>query len=85
MANHQDKVVTFRQYYKIDVGRLKEDLAASAFVAYPSDDIDTLYEQYVSSLSDLDIHAPIKSRRLTKPAPSWITNEFKTAKFAKAI
>ena len=34
---------------------------ASAFVANLSDDIDTLYEQYVSSLSDLLYnHAPLK-------------------------
>ena len=70
MANHLDKVVTFHQYHEINVDRPKEDLAASAFVAYPSDDINILYEQYVSSLSDLpDIHAPMKMRRLTKPVP----------------
>ena len=81
MANHHDKVVTFCQYHKINVDRLKEDLAASAFVANPSDDINILYEQYVSSSSDLlDIHAPLKTRRLAKPAPDWITNEFRTAK-----
>ena len=81
VSKHHDKIVTFRQYHKINVERLREDLAASAFVAHPSDDIDTLYEQYVSSLSDLlDIHAPLKTRRLAKPAPGWITNEFRTAK-----
>ena len=54
---------------------------ASAFVASPSQDIYTLYEQSMFSLSDLlDIHAPMKTRRLTKPALDWITNEFKTAK-----
>ena len=72
VANHHDKVVTFRQYHKINVGRLKEDLAAFAFVANPSDDIDTLYEQYVSSLSDLlDIHAPLKARLQTC---TWLNN-----------
>ena len=81
VANHHDKVVTFHQYHKINVDRLKEDLAASAFVANPSDDIDTLYEQYVSSLLDLlDIHAPLTMRRLAKPSPGWITNEFRTTK-----
>ena len=81
VANHHDKVVTFRQNHKITVDRLKEGLAASALVAYPSDDINTLYEHYVSSLSDLlDIHAPLKTRHLTKPAPGWITNEFRTVK-----
>ena len=55
----------------------KDDLAASAFVANPSNDIDSLYEQYVSSLLDLlDIHAPLKTRRLAKPAPGWINNGF---------
>ena len=34
VANHQAKVVTFRQYHKINVDRLKEDLVAPAFVAY---------------------------------------------------
>ena len=77
MANHHDKVVRFRQYHKINVDRL----AASAFVSNPSDDIDTLFEQYVSSLSDLlDIHAPLKTRHLAKPAAGWITNEFRTTK-----
>ena len=81
VANHHDNVVTFRQYHKINIDRLEEDLAASAFIANPSDDIDTLYEQYVSRFSDLlDILAPLKMRRLTKPAPGWITNEFRTAK-----
>ena len=81
VANHHGKIVTFHQYHKINVDRLREDLAASAFGAHPSDDIDTLYEQYVSSLSDLlDIRAPLKTRRLTKPTPGWITNEFRTAK-----
>ena len=49
VANHHDKVVTFRQYHKINVDRLKEDLATSAFVANPSDETDTLHEQYVFS------------------------------------
>ena len=69
-GNHQNKVVTFRPYLKINVDRFKEDLVASAFVANPSDDIDTIYEQYVSSLSDLlDIYAPLKMKHLAKPAP----------------
>ena len=71
VAINQDKVVTFCQYHKTNVDRLKEDLVASASVAYPSDDIATLYEQYLSSLSDLpDIHAPMKTRHLTKLHPA---------------
>ena len=81
VANHQDKLVTFGQPHKINIDGLKDDLAASAFVAYLSHNIDTLSEQYMSSLSDLlDIHSPIKMRRLTKATPDWITNEFRTSK-----
>ena len=82
MTNYQDKkVLTFHQYHKINIDRLRDDLAVSAFVAFPSDDIDTLYEQFVSSLSDLlDIHAPMKTRRLTKPSLGLMTNEFRTEK-----
>ena len=80
VTNHQVKVVTFRQYHQINVDRFKDDLVASAFVAYLSHNVDTLYEQYVYSLSDLlDIHAPMKTRCLAKPAPGLITNEFRNA------
>ena len=81
MSYHQNKVVTLQQYHKINIDRLGDGLGASAFVACPSNDNDTLYKQYLSSLSDLlDIHAPMKMRFLTKPAPGWITNEFRTTK-----
>ena len=66
VANNQDKFVTFRQYHKINIVRLKDYVVASEFVAYPSHNIDTLYEQNVSSVSDLlDIHTPIKTRCFT--------------------
>ena len=87
MANHQDKVVTFCQYHKINVDRLKEDLAVSAFVAYPSDDIDPLYEQYVSSLSDLlDIHAPNENETLHQTCTCLDNKRVHNCKmFAKTI
>ena len=31
-------------------------------------------------LSDLDIHAPVKTKRLIKPVPSWITDTYRTEK-----
>ena len=35
----------------------------------------------MSGLSGLlDIHAPVKTKQLIKPAPSWITDEYRTAK-----
>ena len=74
------KVVTFRQYHKLDIDKFRSDIAIP-FVSSPSDDIELLYEQYMYGLSGLlDIHAPVKTKQLIKPAPSWITDEYRTAK-----
>ena len=75
------KVVTCHQYHKLNIDELRSDLLAIPFVSSPSDDIDLLHEQYMSGLSGLlDIHAPVKTKQLIKPAPSWITDEYRTAK-----
>ena len=63
------KVVTFCQYHKLNIIR---------FISSPSNDIDVLHEQYMSGL--LDIHAPVKTKQHIKPAPSWITDKYRTAK-----
>ena len=69
------KVVTFRQYHKLNIDKFRSDLLAIPFVSSPSDDIDLLHEQYMSGLSGLlDIHAPVKAKQLIKPAPSWISD-----------
>ena len=75
------KVVTFRQYHKLNIDKFRSDLLTILFVSSPSDDIDLLHEQYMSGLSGLlDIHAPVKTKQLIKPAPSWIIDEYRTAK-----
>ena len=75
------KLVTFRQYHKLNIDKFRSDFLAILFVSSPSDDIDLLHEQYMSGLSGLlDIHAPVKTKQLIKPAPSWITDEYRTAK-----
>ena len=75
------KVLTFRQYHKLNIDQFRSDLLAILFVSSPSDDIDLWHEQYMSGLSGLlDIHAPVKTKQLIKPAPSWITDEYRTAK-----
>ena len=75
------KVVTFRQYNKLNINKFRSDLQAIPFVSSPSDDIDLLHEQYMSVLSGLlDIHAPVKIKQLIKPAPSWITDKYRTDK-----
>ena len=75
------KVVTFRQYHKLHIDKFRSDLLAIPFVGPPSQDIDLLHEQYMSGLSGLlHSHAPVKTKKLIKPVPSWITDEYRTAK-----
>ena len=75
------KVVTFRQYHKLNIDKFRSDLQIIPFVSSPSDDTDLLHEEYMSDLSGLlDIHAPVKTKQLIKPVPSWITDEYRTAK-----
>ena len=75
------KVVTFHQYHKLDIDNFGSYLLAFPFVCSPSDDIDLLHEQYMSGLSGLlDIHSPVKTKQLIKPAPNWITDEYRTVK-----
>ena len=66
------KVVTFRQYHKLNIDQFRSDLLAIPFVSSPSDDIDLLHEQYMSGL--LDTHVLVKTKQLIKPAPSCITD-----------
>ena len=81
LVTPMQKVVTFCQYHKMDIVKFRRDLLAIQFVISPSDDIDLLLEQYMSGLSGfLDIHAPVKTEQLIKPATSWITDEYRTTK-----
>ena len=74
------QVVNFHQYHKLNIDKFRSDLLAIPFVSSSSDDIDLLHEQYMSGLSGLlDIHAPVMTKQLIKPAPSWITDEYRTA------
>ena len=71
LVTPMQKVVTFCQYHKMDIDKFRSDLLAIPFLISPSDDIDLLHEEYMSGLSGLlDIHAPVKTKQLIKPAPS---------------
>ena len=51
--------VTFRKYHKIDKENLKTDLHTSGLLNNPSQEAETLYEQYHTTFSTLiDKHAP---------------------------
>ena len=75
------KVASFHQYHKLNIDKFRSDLLAIPCISSPSDDTYLLHEQYTSGLSGLlDIHAPLKTKQLIKPAPSWRTDEYRTAK-----
>jgi len=79
--NHTAKLITFRQYHKIDRDQMKRDLQKTAFVVSPSDNVSDLYDQYMSSLSSvLENHAPLKTKCLSKPTPVWVTQQYREAK-----
>ena len=74
------KVVTFRQYHKLNIDKFRSDLLAIPFIGPPSEDIDLLHEQYMSGLSGLlHSHAPVKTKQLIKPVPSWMSIELPSA------
>lgn len=78
---HIAKLITFRQYHKMDRDEIKCDLHNTAFVVSPSDNASDLYEQYINSLSSiLEKHAPLKTKCLSKPTPVWITQPYREAK-----
>ena len=78
---YKDEVISFRQYHKIDLEKFKNDLLNTEFIKSPASDVEHLYHQYDTSLrSVLDQHAPVVTKTLSKPAPSWITDEFRNAK-----
>ena len=65
-----DKKVSFRQYHKIDMDLLLDDLRNSDLIKDPAINSSDLYDQYVTTLSSLlDKFAPSKTKVLKKPAP----------------
>ena len=78
---HTHKTISFRRYHKIDMDTLKYDLKNTEFVQSPACNVEDLFEQYNKSLSSvLDKHAPIVTKSLKKPAPIWITDNYREAK-----
>ena len=66
-VQHKEKVITFRQYHKIDMDNFTQDLNKSEFVCSPASNVSDLYDQYNSSLASiLDIHAPEKKKNSKK-------------------
>ena len=78
---YREDCVSFRQYHKIDNVKLSQDLECCEFVRSPASTAEGLYGQYNTCLSSLlDRYAPLKTKILKKPSPSWITDIYRVAK-----
>ena len=56
--SHTNATVIFRIYHKIDKEKMKTDLLTSELLKNPSKEAGTLYQQYYSTLSLINNHAP---------------------------
>ena len=67
---------SFRNYHKINKEKMKTDLIFSDLISNPSNDADTLYKQYHTTLTTLiDKHAPLHTKHTTaKYIPGWVNN-----------
>jgi len=79
------KKISYRKVDSIDVSALRQDLAASSFVTFPTDDVEELAAQYQNYLREvLDHHAPLIQKTITdRSVTPWFTDECKELKSKK--
>ena len=74
--------VSFRNYHKINKEKMKTDLISSDLISNPSNDADTLYKQYHTTLATLiDKHSPLHTKHTkVKYIPGWVNKAVIAAK-----
>ena len=79
--------VSFRKYHKINKEKMKTDLIASDLISNPSNDADTLYKQYHTTLTTLiNKHAPLHTKHTkAKNIPGWVNEAVIAAKETKRL
>ena len=79
--------VSFRNYHKINKEKIKTDLISSDLISNPSNDADTLYKQYHTTLTTLiDKHAPLHTKHTkAKYIPGWVNDAVIAAKETKHL
>jgi hypothetical protein len=79
---HFKETITFRKLQSIDAEAFCRDIIYSELVLNPSDDLNTLVNQYDSCLrSILDKHAPEITRDvIVKPKTPWLTEDITKAR-----
>ena len=68
--------VSFRNYHKINKEKMKTDLISSDLISSLSNDSDTLYKQYHTTLTTLILkHAPLHTKHTkVKYIPGWVND-----------
>ena len=76
------KHISYRKYGSLDHDSFSNDISQSELITNPSNDLQTLIDQYNSTLkSILEKHAPLKTRCITiRPANPWYSPEIADAK-----
>ena len=79
--------VSFRKYHKINKEKMKTDLIASDLISNLSNDADTLYKQYHTTLTTLiDKHALLYTKHTkAKYIPGWVNEAVIAAKETKRL
>ena len=79
------KKISYRKIDSIDVSALRQDLDASSFVTFASDDVEELAAQYQNDLREvLDHHAPLIQKTIRdRSVTPWFTDECKELKSKK--
>ena len=76
------KNISYRKWKNVDIKDFTFDVAQSALVTTPADNVSALVTQYNSTLTELaDKHAPLCQRRVTvRPRAPWYNDEIAAAK-----
>ena len=79
--------VSFCNYHKINKEKMKTDLISSDLISNLSNDSDTLYKQYHTTLTTLILkHAPLHTKHTkVKYIPGWVNDAVIAAKETKRL
>ena len=84
MPKPQSKIISYRQYHKINIETFKNDIRSSELILTQATSASALASQFDKVLSELiDKHAPLKNRKCPKPKCEWFNLNVLTAKQTK--
>ena len=76
-----EKLVSYRQYHRIDIDQFRNDLNNIPFVRSPEGTAAELYAQYMVGVTQgLDKHAPIISHKAKQQSDEWLSDSYHMAR-----